>query len=76
MKIVVGRGRCRDKFNMSSRLGKLEREPWRALLARTAEGGCPHMVIGDYQLITAIRNCLPTLSVRGNLIGDGAICVK
>ena len=39
----------------------------------TAEGGL-HMVAGDYQLMTAIRNCLPTLS--GNLIGDGALCVK
>jgi hypothetical protein len=49
-------------------------EPGELSPARTAEGGCPHMVIGGHQLMTAIRNCLPTLS--GNLIGGGPVCEK
>jgi hypothetical protein len=31
-------------------------------------------LIAGYQLMTAIRSCLPTLS--GNLIGGGAVCEK
>ena len=63
------------KLSFNSRLGKLARKAWRAALAWTAEGGCPHMIIGPHQVTIAIFNCLPTLN--GNRIGrTAALCVK
>jgi hypothetical protein len=51
-----------------------EGNPGELSLARTAEGGCPHMTVDAHQVITAIRNCLPTLS--GSLIGGDPVWEK
>ena len=41
---------------------------------RDSRGRLSPLVIADYQLITAIRTCLPTR--KGSLIGEGAAWVK
>src|SRR5579863_6918251 len=39
----------------------------------TAGGGCPHMVTGGYQRITAILSCLPTFRV--NFAGEYPVSI-
>jgi hypothetical protein len=63
-------------LNGDFRLGSVQAKLGELSLARTAEGGCPYMVVAGCQVMIAIRSCLPALTFSGNVMGDGAVCVK
>jgi hypothetical protein len=54
MTCLLSERACRCLTVNEFRIGKLFAESWRASLARTAEGGCPHVVIGCPNLMNLV----------------------